>query len=92
VNLPSIQDLEATQCRYPVLFYVNRGRPKKEVRLTKPNPSLQKCSRCHIQGIHYYYCYLLLKYSFICLIPGHNKKTCPLPSEEMILPSESPQD
>lgn len=50
VDLPKINDLETTECRYPILFYPNRGRPKKEVRLTKPNPANQKCSRCQMKG------------------------------------------
>lgn len=82
VDLPTIQDLEMTDCRYPVIFQPNRGRPKKEVRLTKPNPSIQKCSRCKIQGIHsIIYCF---KGN---IIQGHNKASCPLPSDDMVIAS-----
>jgi hypothetical protein len=61
VDLPAITDLEETDCRYPVLFEPNRGRPKKEVRLTKPNASIQKCSRCNLSGV------CLLSYLFLSL-------------------------
>lgn len=68
VDLPAITDLEETDCRYPVLFEPNRGRPKKEVRLTKPNASIQKCSRCNLSGV------CLLSYLFLSLFWSNSLK------------------
>jgi hypothetical protein len=45
-----LQTFEGTTLRYPVVFHPPRGRPKKELRLEKKEPSTQTCSRCHKSG------------------------------------------
>ena len=81
--LITMEQLEATSLQYPILFERKRERPRDEVRMVAKSPSKQICSRCQKGGK-----ITISRVKCLTLFSGHNARSCSLPANTMILPSD----